>query len=135
MRTGFLLVLALVSVAAIPGRAQEQDPNRGAVYLCNEVAVRIRVAAGGLSADDRREAVRLRIVRAYAVETVTASNIRLTPQGNDWVIAVGRTTLLTVTEADGRANGTTAAALARVWTARLRDLMPRCRPQPLVPGR
>lgn len=135
MRTTVLTLLAVAALAPGAAWAQVEDPNVGAVYLCNEVALRIRVPAGGLSVDQRREAVRLRIVRAYATETVTASNVRLSPQGNDWVIAVGRTTLLTVTEADGRANGTTAAALAQAWVARLRDLLPRCRPQPLPPGR
>lgn len=132
-----VLLLGVVFVLAAAGvlRAQVPDPNAGAVYLCNEVALRIRVPAAGLSVFERLEAVRLRIVRAYATEAVIASDIRATRQGNDWVIAVGRTTLVTVTEADGRANATTAAALAQAWTARLRDLMPRCRPQPLAPGR
>ena len=134
MRALLIGVMLVLAAAGVLG-AQGSDPNAGAVYLCNEVALRIWVPAAGLSAFQRREAVRLRIVRAYATEAVTASNIRATRRGNDWVIAVGRTTLLTVTEADGRANGTTAAALAQAWTARLRDLMPRCRPQPLVPGR
>ncbi|GBD29901.1 hypothetical protein HRbin32_00993 [bacterium HR32] len=135
MKRGILSLLAVSIVATGAAWAQVEDPNVGAIYLCNEVALRIRVPAGGLSVDQRREAVRLRIVRAYATEAVTASNIRLSPQGNDWVIAVGRTTLLTVTEADARANGTTTAALAQAWAARLRDLMPRCKPQPLPPGR
>jgi len=135
MNRGILTSLAVVVVATGAAWAQGEGLNVGAIYLCNEVALRIRVPAGGLSVDQRREAVRLRIVRVYATEAVTASNIRVSPQGHDWVIAVGRTTLLTVTEADGRANGTTPAALAQVWAARLRDLMPRCKPQPLPPGR
>ncbi|MDR7596581.1 MAG: hypothetical protein QN188_02515 [Armatimonadota bacterium] len=129
-----VLALVVTSTATSLVWGQSQELNAGAIYLCNVVALRIRTAAGGLSLDDRREAIRLRIVRAYAQETVTASIIRLIRQGADWVVTVGATTLVTVTEADGRANGTTAEGLARVWVERLRALMPRCAPQPLPRG-
>jgi len=135
VRRGILTLLAMVglAVAAVPGEGQAPPPD--AVYLCNEVVLRIRVPAGGLTVDQRREEVRLRIVRAYANEEVTAPNIRLSHLDSGWVIMVGRTALVTVTEADGRANASTAAALAQAWTARLRHLLPRCLPQPLLPGR
>ncbi|MFN3286216.1 MAG: hypothetical protein ACK45F_08040 [bacterium] len=134
MRNVLLTVATVVGLAMGVVWGQVQQPEVGAIYLCNEVALRVRTAAGGLSLGDRREAIRLRIVRAYGRETVTASNIRLSRQGGDWVIAVGATTLVTVTEADGRANGTTAEGLARVWAERLRALLPRCAPQPLPRG-
>ncbi len=129
IRNLIMTLAAVVGLTTAVGWGQGQQQEVGAIYLCNEVALRIRTAAGGLSLEGRREAIRLRIVRAYGGETVTAANIRLSRQGGDWVIAVGETTLVTVTEADGRANGTTAAGLAQVWAERLRALMPRCRPE------
>ncbi|MDR7414900.1 MAG: hypothetical protein QN193_10600 [Armatimonadota bacterium] len=117
-----LAVLLLGSASLAQGSTED-----GTVYICNEVAFRIRTAAAGQSIEQRREAVRLRLVQAYARGRITAAHITLRRVPGGWAISVGDQLLVTVTPADGQANGTTAAALARVWLGRLRDLLPRCR--------
>ncbi|MDR5682579.1 MAG: hypothetical protein QN163_00925 [Armatimonadota bacterium] len=134
-RVAVPVVCVLVVAFALPAPAQAPaDVNVGAIYLCNELTLRIRFPAGGQSIEQRREAVRLRIVRAYATEQVTAANIVARPVGADWAIYVGRQLIITVDQNHARANNTTTAALAQLWLARLRDLMPRCRPDPNPPG-
>lgn len=122
------LVATLVGVAAVgvPAHGQE-DANLGAIYLCNEVVLRIRAAAAGQTVEQRREAVRLRLVQAYATERMSPENITLRQVPGGWAIYVGQQLIITVTPQDGQANRTTADALAQTWLARLRDLLPRCR--------
>ncbi|MCS7173932.1 MAG: hypothetical protein N0A24_11290 [Armatimonadetes bacterium] len=115
-------VLLLGHVALAQGSGED-----GTIYLCNEVAFRIRTAAAGQTVAQRREAVRLRLVQAYARQRITAATITLREIPGGQAIYIGDQLLVTVTPADGQANGTTAAALARAWLARLRELLPRCR--------
>jgi hypothetical protein len=130
-------VAALLLVVPFTMPAAAQAPtglNVGAIFLCNELVLRIRFPAGGQTIETRREAVRQRIIRAYANEQVSAANIVARQERGEWVIYVGRQVIITVDQNHARANNTTAAGLAQVWLARLRDVMPRCRPDPSPPG-
>jgi hypothetical protein len=121
------LVAVLVLAAAAGGAAGAQgDPDLGAVYVCNEVLIRIRTEAAGQSLEQRREAVRLRLVQAYATQRTAPADVTLRQVPGGWAIYVGGQLRVTVTPQDARANGTTEAALARLWAARVRDLLGRC---------
>ncbi len=121
MRWFLVLLGTLVLVRA----AFAQAPVDGTIYICNEVALRIRTAAGGQTVAQRREAARYRIVQAYA-HRQTAASIHLRQVPGGWAIYAGDQLIVTVTPADGQANGTVAPALARTWLQRLRDLLARC---------
>ncbi len=127
----FMAVLAalLLGTAAFA----QGPPADGTIYLCNEVAFRIRTTVGGRTIEQRREAVRLRLIQAYAQQRITADNITLRSVPGGWAIFVGDQLLVTVTPVDAQANQTTAALLAQVWLQRLKDLLPRCRPE-VPPG-
>jgi hypothetical protein len=128
-------LLLLIASFTLPAAAQvPTDVNVGAILMCNEVVLRIRFQAGGLTVAQRVEAVRQRIIRAYANEQISAANIVARQERGEWVIYVGRQMIVTVDQNHARANNTTAAGLTQVWLTRLRDVMPRCRPDPNPPG-
>ncbi|MDR5710417.1 MAG: hypothetical protein QN172_09185 [Armatimonadota bacterium] len=121
-------VVAVLAVLLLGSAALAQgSPENGTIYLCNEVAFRIRTAAGGQTIEQRREAVRLRLVQAYAQQRITAANITLGSVPGGRAIYVGNQLIVTVTPADASANRTTVPALAQAWLQRLKDLLPRCR--------
>ncbi|MGH2349546.1 MAG: hypothetical protein ACRDFT_08790 [bacterium] len=130
MRT--FILTAVIVLTALTGTASAQPPagssTANAVIVCNQVALRIRVPAGGMSVQQRIDTVYQRIVAAWARERISADRVTLRQSAGTWSIYAGSTLIITVQQADARANGTTAAALAQAWHARLRELLPECRP-------
>ncbi len=124
-----VLLWAGVALAQTPG-----GPTSNAVIICNQVALRIRVPAPGMSVQQRIDTVYQRIVAAWARERITAERVTLRQSGATWSIYAGTILIITVQLVDAQANGTTTAALAQAWHARLRELLPRCRPDTNPPN-
>lgn len=126
--TAILLILtSFLAVHAVPVQTQPA-PNLGAILVCNEIVLRIRFPADEQSILQRRQIVNERIIIAYRREQVVPANITARQVGGEWTVYVGQTLIITVDREHARANATTPRALAEVWAARFRDLMPRCRP-------
>ena len=130
MRTVTAILLILAALLAIHEvAAQAQGPaNLGAILVCNEIVLRIRFPADEKSILERRQIVNERIITAFRRERVTPANIVARQVGGEWAIYVGQTLIITVDRDHARANGTTPQALAQVWLARFKELMPRCGP-------
>ncbi|HEY3247540.1 MAG TPA: hypothetical protein VGK88_04515 [bacterium] len=130
-----ILIITVTVIALLwTGVGRAQGPTTNAVIVCNEVALRIRVSAPGMTVQQRIDTVYQRIVAAWAKERITAGNVMLRQTGTTWSIYAGGTLIITVQQVDAQANGTTTAALAQAWHARLRDLLPRCRPDQNPPN-
>lgn len=129
MRAGLVafVILAFVSICEVD-TARAQDLNLGAIYVCNEIVLRIRFPADSQSILQRRQIVNERIIEAYRKQQITPSNIQVRPAGGEWAIYVGSQLIITADRETARTNGTTPRLLAETWAAKLRVLMPECRP-------
>lgn len=130
MRTFILTTAILLTVwtALASAQAPAGGSTANAVILCNQVAFRIRVPADGMSVQQRINTVYQRIVAAWAKERISADRVTLRQAAGTWSIYAGSTLIITVQQEDAQANGTSTAALAQTWHARLRELLPQCRP-------
>jgi len=129
MRAGLVafVILAFVSICEVD-TTRAQDLNFGAIYVCNEIVLRIRFPADSQSILQRRQIVNERIIEAYRKQQITPSNIQVRPAGGEWAIYVGSQLIITADREHARTNGTTPRLLAETWAAKLRELMPKCRP-------
>lgn len=123
-----VLLVVLVWTGIAPAQEQPGGSTTNAIIVCNQVALRIRVPAPGMSVQDRVADVYRRIVLAWSRERITADKVTLRQSRGTWSIYAGGTLIVTVQQEDARANGTTVAALAQGWHAKLRELLPQCKP-------
>lgn len=97
------------------------------VYYDGQTLMRIRTAAGGLTAGQRVNKIHERIALALADTTLKPGDVRVRPSrlaqgGAD--ILVGDRLLVVVDPALAQANGTSAGTLARIWAADLKRCLP-----------
>lgn len=88
------------------------------VALGGELFFRLRVAAGGLSEEQRAEILQERLTKIYTAlftHQVSVHQVRVCRINGEVTICVGDILLVTVTEGDARANGTTPSQLAEQW--------------------
>ena len=125
------IMVALVASLVLLGLAREgisQAPEP--IVVAGVVVLRVRTAAGGFSIAERARVIRSRIALALTSEDLTPANVYVAPAGSELGIRAGRVLLVTVTEADARANETTTPALAVSWLAALRKTLPAAGPRP-----
>jgi len=129
VRTG-LIGLVLLALVGVPEKstALAQDLNLGAIYVCNEIVLRIRFPAANQTILQRRQIVNERIIEAYRRQQASPANIQARFVGGEWAVYAGSQLLITVDQEHAKANGTTTRALAEIWAGKFRELMPRCRP-------
>jgi hypothetical protein len=131
-----VLVLAAAFLPALAAGPAHSFTMSQRCVIANEDVFVMRVAAGGMSAEQRLDRVNERLAYILGYESLRPGNIRLARAGDSVRIMVGRSLLTTVTPADARANGTRdVLGLARVWQRNLRDALPEARPMSLVAQR
>jgi len=132
----YLLILAAAGVSVLgAGSASAFTMTQRAVIANQDVFV-MRVAAGGMTAEQRLDRVNERLAYILGYEPLRPSAIKAVPHGNVVELRVGKSLLTTVTPADARANGTrNVAGLARVWLRNLRDALPEARPASVIAAR
>lgn len=128
MRAGLAIVALMLVWTALTSAQPAGGSTTNAVIVCNQVTLRIRVPAQGMSVQQRVADIYRRIVLAWSRERITADRVTLQQTGGTWSIYAGRTLIVTVTQEDARANGTSTAGLAQAWHAKLRELLPQCKP-------
>jgi len=116
---GVAAVYAVLAVLlALPARA-ETDVPLGGYWLFP-----IRCAAGGLTAEQRAEAIGKRAAALLELNNPAALNIRIVRLGEQANIYAGGKLFATVNPCDARANKTTVMKLAKTWAERLRTTYP-----------
>lgn len=122
------MVLAAVIVAAFASYAGAFTMSEK-VVVSNQLIAIARVPAGGMSADQRINAVNERLAYILGYEPLAPKDITAVSYcDGSRGIMVGNRLLITVTAADAQANNTTIAKLTRVWLTRAREALPQARP-------
>lgn len=109
--------LAQPSLINVSARERQVDgQSQGEVLVGNQVVLRIRSSAGGLSAMQRANQVAQRL-QAFlrSQQDVTAADFRVARAGNEWAVFAGDTLLITADAQQAALNGTTPERLARSW--------------------
>ena len=111
-----LAIMALLVCSSV----QAQDSRQ--VWLGGSLLLRVRCAAGGYTIEQRADAIQQRANLLLQLGD-NLPKITVRKSGADSDVYAGGTLFLTVTSADGKANGTTSASLANTWATRLRDII------------
>jgi len=121
-----LTVAALTSAAASLARAAEGDVAVGGEFL-----LRIRVPASGLSVRQRVDAIHDRLAEILADTRIGMADVQV-ERARDGIllILVKRHPLVTVTPADGQANGLSAQRQAEIWARQVRKVLPQVNVRP-----
>jgi hypothetical protein len=127
----FMILVALLTtaLAAPPAAAATGDVVIGGILV-----LRVRTAAGGLTAADRAVIIEQRIVDALSSAPVNAEAVTVRQVAGQPAIFVGPVMIITVDANHARLNGTTPLLLAELWVRSLREALPRALPlrQPVV---
>ena len=116
-------LVALVATMAMLFCPVVWAADTGQVWLGNSLVLRVRNDAGGYTAAQRVNALQLR-ANGLLQDGKNLPKITVRKTGKDSSIYTDNALFMTVTSADGRANGATSAKLAGVWAARLRAALP-----------
>lgn len=134
-------VLIAAWVAAIAGGAAAAPPTAdsgaGDVAVGGEYILKVRFPEGGMSVQQRADAITERLTTILSRPHLKPSDIRAVPMGKRAAeILVGKTLLVTVDEQTARYNGDTPMQLAQAWASRLQRVLPEINvmPNPNVTG-
>lgn len=139
-RRRIMAATALAVIAGGPVRAQDTPAD---VTLGGEMVMRLRSSAGGLTPQQRVDAIEERLTRLVAIPDITPADVVVyTPSGGSPVVyAVGRR-LIEVDKQTAAAAGSPGEQLklAKGWAKKLQQLLPRVdyrrpnEPEPTVPA-
>lgn len=113
-----LLIGLAVPVLAVSG---------GDVVVGNELVLRIRVAGGGMTIEERRDIVTQRINELLGSAPFDPSDVKVTTVNKATVIMVGDKMIVTVDKETAEINKTTPQKLAEAWAATLRRVIPKAK--------
>ena len=117
-------VAILMALAVTQTCAAVQD-----VYMADFLLLRIRCPAGGFTAQQRADAVEMRVNNLLRLGGFDLSTIEVRKSGDDMVLYANGQLLVTVDPCTALANNTTPEQLAEVWAQRLRTIYPQVVPK------
>ena len=133
MRKNIMMTVVIILLTVLACSIAWSEDTRE-VRIGDYLLLRIRCAAGGYTVDERVAALQQRVNNLLRGGK-QYSTISVRKSGTDANIYADDVFFMTVTPADGKANGTTAEKLANVWAERLRDLFPKSTPDKPGVGR
>ena len=116
--------LAAAGVFAMLGAANAQPASSNAVFVGGTPIMRVRVAAGGMSPNQRADQIQQRVNKVLGQGPITVSDIAVEPAGNEAVVNVKGQLLLTADWATARYNQSTPMELAQKWADTMRGILP-----------
>ncbi len=120
------LLLAGCCLLAPPAHADDGDVAVGGVML-----FRIHATVNGMSPKERAEIVDTRLQDILAAPVIKPEDVRIVgADKNSAKIMVKERLLVTVTKADGAANGVTTQKQAQMWLDSLRKTLPKVNAKP-----
>ncbi len=105
--------IALLAVLALPAMAQ-QKATGAAVTLKGQTLFTLHEGLGSISAAERAEVVSRRLER-LASSPLHSVNPTVEKSAGGWLVSVGKQPVISVTEADAKAEKTDAQTLAKRW--------------------
>jgi len=126
-RAVVLSVLAcLLAVLATPMFAVRE----GDVVIAQEVILRIRFPAGGLSVKERADRVTERINELLGTKPFNPSDVKVGVRNKEYVVLVGDNLIITADKQTAEFNKATPEQLANMWAENLRRVIPKAKAEP-----
>ena len=123
----FAAALALVLTAPVTGAAaarQVAPAARATVFVGGTEIMRVRVAGGGYTPDQRAQQIQERVNTLLGKGTIRPDDITVAPRNGAALVLVKGQLLLTADNATARFNRMTPRQLAEHWAARMRAVLP-----------
>ena len=118
------LVIALILLGiVIPAFAV----HGGDVIIGQEVVLRIRFPAGGMTVQERADAVTLRINELLGSKPFHPSEVTVGVRNKESVVLIGETVIITADADTAKFNKATPQQLAEMWAANLRRVIPKAK--------
>lgn len=119
------LTAAALGLALLTGgTAANAAPNSNAVFIGGTPIMRVRVPVAGYTAEQRASAIQERLNHILAQGPIHASDITVSPLGNEAVVKVKGQLLFTADHATARFNQATPMQLANQWADHLKAVLP-----------
>ena len=118
------LAIALVLLGiVIPAFASQP----GDVLIGDEVVLRIRFPAGGMTVEQRAEQVMLRINELLGSQPFDPSDVKVGVVNKECVVMVGNNLIITADKDTAKYNQATPQQLAEMWAENLRRVIPKAK--------
>ncbi|HUV04352.1 MAG TPA: hypothetical protein VMX94_04520 [Armatimonadota bacterium] len=125
-----VLVLG-ITAASIPALAAPALAGyEGDVIIGQEVVLRIRFPAGGLSVKQRADLVTERINNVLGSEPFNPSDVKTGIRNKEYVVLIGDKVIITADKRTAEFNKSKPEQLANIWAANLRRVIPKAKAQP-----
>lgn len=102
----------------------------GDVVVGQDVVLRIRYAAGGMSVRERADEIRLRVNSYLGDEPFHEYDVVTAVRGGEWVVLIKGKLLVTADKRTAKFNTMTPEQLAKAWAANLRRAIPSAKALP-----
>lgn len=119
---GLVLGCVLCWVAAPVMAAYEGD-----VIVGDEVVLRIRFPAGGMTVKERADQVTVRINELLGSRPFKSEDVTVCVQNKEWVVLVGGNLIITADKTTADYNQATPRQLAGMWASNLRRVIPKAK--------
>jgi len=117
-----IIAAACLLMPAAASVAQSSTANE--VFVGGTPIMRVRVAGGGYTTQERASEIQERVNEALSHGPVRESDITVEPAGNEAVVMVKGNLLFTADWATARFNDTTPVELANKWADNMRIVLP-----------
>ena len=102
----------------------------GDVIVGQEVVLRIRFPAGGMTIQERADIVTARINELLGSKPFDPDDVMTAVQNKEWVVLIGGRLIITVDKPTAEYNEATPQQLAEMWAANLRRVIPKAKAEP-----
>lgn len=116
--------IAALSLAGLSVPAGADSANGNAVFVGGTPIMRVRVASGGYSPDQRAAQIQARVNKFLGQGPIRPDDITVQPSGNEAVVLVKGQLLFTADWATARYNRATPMQLANMWADHMRQVLP-----------
>ena len=102
----------------------------GDVVIAQEVVLRIRFPAGGMSVKERADRVTERINELLGTKPFSPSDVTVAVRNKEYVVLVGDNLIITADKQTAEFNKATPEQLAKMWAENLRRVIPKAKAEP-----
>ncbi len=131
MKVVWLGIVSMVVLIGAMSASYADNPNDGIVAVGGETVLVLRAAVGNMSIRQRANDVQDRLVTILSAPKLGMADIvKVKLPDGEYRINVHHKLLVTVTKEDAAVNKTTTSKLARIWTEKLRKVLPELNARP-----